>query len=67
MRQQIQELIEHHKLSKLECLEMLKGLQEISQEKINKTDKSALQKTVDKYTQEIELRLVFINQLENLL
>ena len=67
MKQQIQELIEHHKLAKLECLEMLKELQKISQEKISKTDKLALQKTVDKYTQEIELRLVFINQLENIL
>ena len=67
MKQQIQELIEHHKLAKLEFLEMLKELQEISQEKINKTDKLALQKTVDKYTQEIELRLVFINQLEDIL
>lgn len=67
MKQQIEKLIEHHKLAKLECLEMLKELQEISQEKINKTDKLALQKTVDKYTQEIELRLMFINQLKNIL
>lgn len=61
MKERIEQLIQHHKLAKQECWELINELREI-----NKKDSEA-KALIEKFAQEYSLRSVFISDLEDLL
>lgn len=67
MKEQIQELIQHHKTAKEECYGLINELRAIGRTKISESEVEDLNKTIEKYSQEYSLRGVFISQLEDLL
>lgn len=67
MEDKIKELIEHHKMAKLECFELLNELSQIAEQKINKTEKEALKLSIAKIEEEMLFRGLFVTDLESLL
>ena len=61
MKQKIEELIQHHKSACEEVEELLNELQGLEGKDID-----SVSELVDKYSEELALRRVFINQLEDL-
>lgn len=61
MKEKIEQLIQHHKLAKQECWELINELREI-----NKKDSEA-KALIDRFTEEYAWRGVFISDLEDLL
>lgn len=62
MKQKIEELIQHHKSACEEVSELLKELHGLEGKDID-----SVSELVDKYSEELSLRRVFISQLEDLL
>lgn len=62
MKQKIEELIQHHKVACEEVSELLKELHGLEGK-----DFDSISELVDKYSEELALRRVFISQLEKLL
>ena len=62
MKQKIKELIQHHKSACEEVKELLNELHGLEGKDIN-----SVSELVDKYSEELSLRRVFISQLEDLL
>jgi hypothetical protein len=67
MKQKIQELIDHHKNSKLECNMMIEELNQIDSSKITKEEHNNLTELKLRYMDEVGLRHVFIQDLESIL
>lgn len=66
MKEEIKKLIEQQKTYKEECFEQANELLKINREKLSDEEKSLLKDSVLLLEKEIELRLVFINELEKL-
>ncbi len=62
MKQKIEELIQHHKSACEEVKELLNELHGLEGKDID-----SVSELVDKYSEELSLRRVFISQLEDLL
>ena len=62
MKQKIEELIQHHKSACEEVKELLNELHGLEGKDID-----SVSELVDKYSEELSLRKVFISQLEDLL
>ena len=62
MKQKIEELIQHHKSACEEVKELLNELHGLEGKDID-----SVSELVDKYSEELTLRRVFISQLEDLL
>lgn len=67
MTEQIHKLIEHHKLAKKECWQMLNGLIQIYEDKLSEEEREDLQLKIKELETEYSLRQIFISDLENLL
>ena len=67
MKEKIQQLIESQKLAKNEVHILIEELSQIDEDKISYQEFNSLNELKAKYTEELELRLVFINELEDLL
>lgn len=67
MENKIKELIEHHKLSKLEVYSLLEELNQIDSSKISKEENNSLELSKARYMEEYAMRNIFINDLESLL
>lgn len=67
MKNKIQDLIQQHKLSKLEVNTLIEELNQVSDTKMSKDDYSDLTELKLRYIEEVGLRTVFISELESLL
>ena len=67
MKQKIKQLIQEHKERKQECFEQLQGLSKLLDTNISKEEKEMLKTSMFYVSQEFDMRLVFISELESLL
>ena len=67
MKEQIENLIVQQKYFKDECFEQANELLKINKEKLSEEEKRLLEDSILVLEKEIELRLVFANELEKLL
>jgi len=67
MKEQIEDLIQEHKLRKEECFEHLEQLSHLLDTKISEEEKEVLRTSVFYLEQEHHLRSLFISDLENLI
>lgn len=67
MKQKIEQLIQHHKLAKQECFELLQELYKLKDSDLSKAEKDGLEIAINRNENEIYLRSVFISDLEDLL
>lgn len=67
MKQKIQELINSHKLAKMECYSLLEELSQIDTTKLSYQEEDALNELKMKNTEELYYRQLFIQDLESLL
>ena len=67
MKEQIQQLIQQHKLAKEECFDMLQDISKIIDTSISQEEKDALRTSLFCLENEYNTRLSFLSDLENLL
>lgn len=67
MKEQIENLIQHHKTAKLECQEYMRDLKSLSSDDMSPEETSALTQAVNRAAEESAWRGVFIHQLEDIL
>ena len=67
MREQIEDLLEHHRMSSQEVWYLLEESNKINQAGMSKKDKMEFNQGLERLESEYKLRGIFINDLENLL
>jgi len=67
MKEKIEQLIQHHKLAKQECWELINELRAIGETSLTEDEAKDLNRTIEKYSEEYSWRGVFISDLEDLL
>lgn len=67
MKEQIENLIQQHKLAKQEVLEFINSLQAIGETVLTEEEITDLNNTIERYNLEYHLRSVFVSDLENIL
>lgn len=67
MKEQIEKLLLEQKILKQECFELLQELNNLSGNKLSYKEKTILEHSITRTTEEHQLRSVFLIELENLL
>lgn len=67
MKEQIQELIDNYKLSKLEIFNYLEELSQVDGSKLDSKENYSLKNAIIRYEEEYAWKGTFISELENLL
>lgn len=67
MKEQIENLIEHYRLTSQECWDLLRELNSIDQDKLSENEKESLKMTKISTQMEHSYRKQFLNELQDLL
>ena len=67
MKEEIENLIQQHKLAKDECFGHLEELSILLNTKISKEEKEAVKTLIAQTSKEYDMRFLFISELESLL